>query len=356
MNKPSIKSRFKDALRSSTAEERTTAADKLAGLDKFDRAEEVLAGRTGGLTTPVVTSPPASPTPAVAKLVAVAGQDEMDIILRVPLEKVHDNDYNARIWYDPEIIKQRAAEIAADGQKTPALAVPHPDIPGEYMLIEGHYRKRALSLLKHPTIKLTLRRDWATAQQRFVQSWRANEERLSNSPIDNAVQWSKVIDQGVIPSKDKLAELLGVSPATVSKTLALSALPVPVLDKARENPDVFTSSLLYELSLLVKELPDIDVPVLMETMVSEGWSRRDLESYRAKKSDAKQRKPKEISRQHKIMSDGEEVGVIKDWDNGRVQLDIRMGDQAAREQLVAELRKRFGLDGDPSQMSLRSSQ
>ena len=62
---------------------------------------------------------------------------------------------------------------------------------------------------------------------------------------------------------------------------------------------------------------------------------------------------REISRQHKILVEGSEIGVIKEWDTGRVTLDIKLADQAEREILVAELRKRFGLEVDASQLSLK---
>lgn len=308
----------------------------------FDAADEAMMRDGGG------TSRGASAAPRLVTL----GVETAETIINAPLEKVHDNDYNARTSYDPEIVKQRASEIAADGQKTPALAVAHPSLPGEFMLVEGHYRKRALLLLKRPTIKLILRPDWTTPQQRFVQSWKANEERLANSPIDNAIQWARVIEEGIVRSQDELAELLGASASIVSKTLAISKLQALALERARKSPDVFTMSMLYEITALSKALPELDVPKLMDTIEAEGWSRRDLEQYKARHTNPVNRKPKETSRQHKILQEGAQVGVIKDWDNGRVLLDVKVPDQAAREQLVNELRKRFGLDSD-AQITLK---
>lgn len=310
---------------------------------KFAAADEVLFGNENRGGAPV----PTGGAPAVE---AELGQD---VVLNLPIEKVHDNDFNARAWYDPAITKQRATEIAVDGQKTPALAVPHPTISGEWMLVEGHYRKRALITLGKPTIKTIVRYDWTTPQDRFVQSWRANEERLANSPVDNALQWARAIDQGIVKNQDDLAALLQVSETTVSRTMAISGLSETALEKARSKPDIFSTSMLYELSVLAKGLQQDDLRLLMDRIEAEGWSRRDLERHKAERAGIKPRKQKETSRQHKIFVDAAQVGVIKDWDNGRVLLDVRIDDQAARELLVAELRKRFGLDKESSQLALR---
>lgn len=319
-----------------------TPIDKAKLFDAADAELLGVAGRGGApVASGLATSPPAS-----------TSMDGADLIINAPIEKVHDNDFNARTWYDPEMVKQRASEIAADGQKTPALAVPHPDIPGEYMLVEGHYRKRAILLLKRPTIKLILRADWKTPQQRFIQSWKANEERLANSPIDNAIQWSRVLEKKVVQSQEELATMLGVSETTISRTLSIATLNEAAMEKARANQAVFSTSMLYELTVLAKAAPHINVADLMDTIRNEGWSRRDLEAFKLKNSQPSSRKPKETSRQHKIVNEGAQVGVIKDWDNGRVLLDVKVTDPAAREQLVAELRKRFGLESD-SQLSLR---
>lgn len=52
-----------------------------------------------------------------------------------------------------------------------------------------------------------------------------------------------------------------------------------------------------------------------------------------------------MSRQYKIRNDrGDLLGTIKEWDSGRVMLDVKLDDRAARESLVEALKSRFGLD------------
>lgn len=338
---------FRDAMRSSTAAARDIAAQSLgAGKDPaklFEAADEIMG--QGGLTSPIAERPGAAPLAGAPRPV-LGSENEQDVIFNVPLDKVHDNDFNARVFYSPEVIRQRAAEIAMDGQKTPALAVPHPTLHGEFMLIEGHYRKRALLHLGRPTIKLTLRRDWTTPEQRYVQSWKANEERLANSPLDNALQWRKVIDTGVVPSQDDLASLLGVSKATVAKVLALNALPPAAVARAQENAEVFTASLLYELSLYGKESSEESLLKLMEEVATEGLGRRAIAERRERLKNPPHRKQREESRRYKVKLDYVEDGMLKESDEGLIQLTLRIKDPAAAKKVVGDLKGMFNVEPD----------
>jgi len=68
------------------------------------------------------------------------------LLIKLPLDRVVDNPFNARQIYNHEVIKERAASIATHGQRVPALACEDWRRPGFYILIDGHYRKRANSI------------------------------------------------------------------------------------------------------------------------------------------------------------------------------------------------------------------
>lgn len=76
-----------------------------------------------------------------------------------------------------------------------------------------------------------------------------------------------------------------------------------------------------------------------------GRSSRDVEQIRKVAQEGRTRKVKEVSRQYKIRSaEGDLLGTIKEWDSGRVMLDVKLVDRGARESLVEALKSRFGLD------------
>lgn len=343
---------FKDKLVPSMAQARAAATQQVqdanAGRQELAEmmrvADDALAGRVGGLSTPKASAPVAlQARPETTSLPPGEGG-----VLELPIEKVHDNPYNARRHYVQAVIEERAASIASDGQKTPVLVAPHPTIPGEYVLVAGHYRKRALQWLKRPTIRGILHPEWNTSEDLYLQSWRENAERLEQSPLDNASQWTKVLADGVFATASALADKLGVSPNMVSKTLALARLPEGVVNKARDNAEIFSLTMLYELALFAKDRTEDKTLELMEIIEKEGWSRKKLEEYRAKLENAGGRKAKEFARGWKIDQEGSHSGQLKEWDNGRILLDVTVQDPALREGLVAVLRKQFGLEPDAS--------
>jgi len=61
----------------------------------------------------------------------------------------------------------------------------------------------------------------------------------------------------------------------------------------------------------------------------------------------KHRKAREGARQYRIGTGSSQIGTIKEWDSGKVMLEVKLDDPAKRAELVLDLRKRFGLaDGD----------
>ena len=76
-------------------------------------------------------------------------------------------------------------------------------------------------------------------------------------------------------------------------------------------------------------------------------STRDLTALKDQKKNAKPRKPKQLSRQHKIVLPGTSNGLIKDWDSGRVVLEVTFSDPTDRERFVNELRAKFNVSATP---------
>ena len=71
--------------------------------------------------------------------------------------------------------------------------------------------------------------------------------------------------------------------------------------------------------------------------------RKEVAELRAQYENPRPRKTKENSRQYKIQIDGRIAGFIKEWDSGKVALEINLAEPSARESLVQELKARFHL-------------
>lgn len=313
----------------------TLSIEKKSIADRFTTADAMLKNRPPELAGARST---ASSTSFSAESDIAAGRS----VVRVALEQVHENPLNARHVYSPEIIKELAASIATRGQLVPATAVVHPTLRGHYLLVDGHYRKKAAAVAGLQEIDLVLRAHEGDIEM-YRLSWLLNEERNAQSPLDNAFAWRKLLDKKVVRNEGQIAELLGVSLPTVNKTLSLLRLPTAVLERMRDHPAKFGVFTGYELTLASKKMPDADLLALVERIVLQDLSSRAVAAFRAKLESGALPLRKEISRQYKIHRKGEQIGWLKEWDSGKVALEVMVADPKERAALLATLRAKFGL-------------
>ncbi|CAG9177163.1 Nucleoid occlusion protein [Cupriavidus laharis] len=316
------------------------AAEKSRGdsLDRFARAEAAISQHPNGLLQARLQeqTPPFSAE-------SVEAENPRPLV-RILLTHLHDNPLNARRIYDPAVVQERAASIATHGQKTPGLAAPDPSRPGHYILIDGHYRKRALASAGKLEMECFVENDLSDLDF-YRLSFMLNEQRSDQSALDNAIAWRQLLDEGKVQKEEDICELTGISAGTVNKTLALLRLPESVLAVMRERPNAIGIAAGYELTLYFKLAGEDRTRELATRIMTDGLSSREVESIRKQAQEGKSRKVKEISRQYKIRTDGGQLlGTIKEWDSGRVMLDVQLSDRSAREALVEALKARFGLD------------
>lgn len=328
----SAKANRKDLLRSSIKNE-ADSVDK-----RFEAAEEAMEGRPLGLVGPRVPGGPATRDLRAE----IAAEPSETAVLRVPLESAHDNPLNARQIYDPEAVRSLAASLGTRGQLVPAAAVWHPEKPGHVILIDGHYRKRALQACGRPDIEVVIK-ELASELDMYRMSYLINEERNAQSPLDNALAWGKLLEEKRVADNEGIAEMIGMSPALVAKTMALLKLPEAALAKMKETPSKFGPAIGYEVYRCSKIMPEQTLLSLMDRIVAEDLSSRGIEALRVKLEDEKPRKKKEVSRQYRINAGKDQIGFIKEWDSGKVAFEVNFVDPKERKALVEELKRRFNL-------------
>lgn len=267
--------------------------------------------------------------------------------IRVKIALVDDNAFNPRQIYDPEVVKERAASIAANGQQEAAKAAIHPDNPERYMLIDGGYRKRALLHLGEDEIDLELRE--VASKLDFYKLGRLfNKERDDQSALDDALSWKVMLDNKLVENEEGLVDVVGMSWPMINKCMALTKLPDVAIAKIREHHRKIGVAIGYELYQFSTFSPEDELLALIDRIVTEDLSSREVERLRkAAQNPRPARQPKRMSRQYKINTDGK-TGVIKDWDHGRVTFEVKGLNPADRVSLVEDLRKRFGVDLEPS--------
>lgn len=291
--------------------------------------------------------------------------------LAAPVDEFLDNPFNARSIYREERVAELAANIALEGQLSPvpvvelALVRKLMDEAGETkatavlrkaleatqatkLLLGGHYRKRAITRLgDRPLLYNPM--DVKSLVGLYLKSYAENDEREDTSPLDDALAWSNLLDLGLVKNHEQIAEATGKPRTTIVKTLALLKLPDVVQNVFREHPQNYSLTAGYLLTQLAAHVTADELFTLASKVVREELATRDLEvAYKKFEDGAPPRKPRDISRQHKILAreGSSAVGTIKEWDTGRLQLDVTITDPKEKDDLLTSLKDRFGLSAD----------
>lgn len=278
-------------------------------------------------------------TGAAAGGTALAPVSEGPRLVKVALDLIDLNPFNARRIYRPTRVSELAASIGAHGQEVPGIGAQRGD---RVVLAAGHYRLRALKVLGLKTMDIMVHDDLSD-RELYALSYRENAEREGHSTLDNALAWRELLDSGVYASETEIAEATGMSLPNVNKTMAALRLSAPVLDVVKEDPTAFALSALYELALY-EAVAGPSKALAMARMIAAGDAgRREVQEARAQIESPIQRKRKETSRQYKIRHGEQQIGSLKEWDSGRVMLEVTFADPKERIALVSELRRRFQL-------------
>lgn len=298
--------------------------------DKFDRAERVVAVRPTGYHETPGAGAPEPEAEANGRKVYFA---------KIPVEQVDPNPFNARQIYVPQKVSEIAASMVANGQMVPCIGTMRGD---RCVLVAGHYRHKGAKKGGLGTLDFMIH-EGLTDKELYEMSFRENEERSSQSPLDNALVWDGLIKRGLYTDVASIADAIGQSIPNVHKTMAILKLSEPILDLVKERPDAFALSALYELHLLEK-VGGQAVALGMAQKVGEGEAgRKEVSDLRVRLESPAGRQTRESSRQYKIQRDGQNIGFLKDWDSGKVAFEIKMSDPKARADLVEEFKKRFDL-------------
>jgi ParB family transcriptional regulator, chromosome partitioning protein len=251
------------------------------------------------------------------------------------MDQIDESPSNARRIYRPERIKEMAASLAANGQETPGFATMR---NGRYLLGAGGYRIRGLKVINAKTMELLVW-DNLTDRELYELSYRENKEREGHSALDDALSWREHIERGTFAGEADIVAATGLSESNVNKTMAILKLSSTVLNIVTENPEAFKLSVLYELYLYEKVAGDQKAAVFARQILEGKCSRQQIIDARELASTPKHRKQKEQSRQYKIDGAGLERGVLKEWDSGKIALELDVKDPLKRTQLVEALRQ-----------------
>lgn len=171
----------------------------------------------------------------VAKSINATETDGM-MLLRLPPALIEPDPAQPRKHFDEQKLAELAESIRRHGQLQP-IRIRRADQGPTYIIVAGERRWRACTLLGLETIDAVLlaERDGGdlVREAQLVE----NLQRADLSPMETAIAYRAEIER-LGCSQAELARRLGVSTATVSRTLALLEAPEDVREKVARGESV----------------------------------------------------------------------------------------------------------------------
>lgn len=243
----------------------------------------------------------------------------------VDVRLIDENPFNARYIYLPSRVDEIAANIAQFGQDTPGIATIR---NGRYILVDGLYRLKGIRKIGKETMDLIVR-EGLTDQQMLEYSFRENHERKSQTALDNALAWSDALKRSLYVDQADLARGLALKEDIVSMTLSVLKLSSQVLEYVRQEPDGFSYSILNEL-VKYETVTNAEMALVAAYKIGQGdLTRRELIAMRQTAEESSNThlvrgRKKAHSNRYPLQDGGVHVGLLKEWDAGRVVLDVKL--------------------------------
>ena len=232
-------------------------------LERFgaNLAESMGAGRP-------TKAPSASPAPLMSAMGKHEGVSRLRAGADIEVGRIVADPDQPRTEFDPAAIARLAESLKAHGQIQP-ISVRWSEDMGRYLIVTGERRWRASILAGRPTIAAVILEGERTDSQVLEMQLVENCLREDLQPIEQARAFRTLMDRNDWTAA-RLAEALQLTGASVTRALALLALPYTVQDAVAAGE--LAPSVAYEVSKL--EDPDAQRAVAAR-VVAEGLSRAE---------------------------------------------------------------------------------
>ena len=195
------------------------------------------------------------------------------ILRRVPIASIAVRPQTRRQFDDAEI-RGLAESIASVGLQQPLLCRLEHGVP---VLIDGERRLRALALLNRTDADILIVEGEPGAADHLARQLVCNLQRADLRPVERAEGVRQLMDLAGL-NAEAAAARLGRSPATISKWLAVLALPGPI--KEQVDSGRIAADAAYRLS----RIDDPAEQAALAARLADGQLTRDDLARRLKKS------------------------------------------------------------------------
>ncbi|WP_321816691.1 MULTISPECIES: ParB/RepB/Spo0J family partition protein [unclassified Paraburkholderia] len=264
--------------------------------------------------------------------------------LLAPVSSLKTTAFNPRHFYNENKITELSQSILENGQQQAIHVVPDYENPGTYFVADGGSRTRALQKARIRDALITVV-DLEIGIQSYKLGYELNSQRASQTPFDNAVVWSRMLEGKQFLTQANLAEALRIDAEKVSQTLALRRLPDGLLQEMVVAPERFGTRMAYEIvRFYEKTSKDDDATLKLIRRVVDGELRvRDVQAIvnhaRESRVDGKKARQSAVQRFRFKDHAGQSLGELKTYGENRIDLKLVNLPEEIRDRLERAIRE-----------------
>ncbi|WP_341962926.1 nucleoid occlusion protein [Planococcus maritimus] len=265
---------------------------------------------------------------------AEASSHASEEVVKIPLEKIHANQFQPRTVFDEEKIEELARTIHVHGVIQP-IVVRDSQREGFYEIIAGERRFRAMTSLGWEEVPAIVRQlsDKETASIALIE----NLQREELTAIEEAHAYSNLLQIQEI-TQEALAQRLGKSQSAVANKLRLLKLP-EIVQQALLSRSITER---HARALLPVKDPELQQQ-LLEQLLEEGLNVKELEQRIRNLTDQAETKPKKrrkaVSRDMRIAMNTikESLSMVK---KSGIKLDTQEEEHEDYYQITVKIPKK----------------
>ncbi|KYG60191.1 nucleoid occlusion protein [Planococcus maritimus] len=265
---------------------------------------------------------------------AEASSHASEEVVKIPLEKIHANQFQPRTVFDEEKIEELARTIHVHGVIQP-IVVRDSQREGFYEIIAGERRFRAMTSLGWEEVPAIVRQlsDKETASIALIE----NLQREELTAIEEAHAYSNLLQIQEI-TQEALAQRLGKSQSAVANKLRLLKLP-EIVQQALLSRSITER---HARALLPVKDPELQQQ-LLEQLLEEGLNVKELEQRIRNLADQAEAKPKKrrkaVSRDMRIAMNTikESLSMVK---KSGIKLDTQEEEHEDYYQITVKIPKK----------------
>lgn len=252
----------------------------------------------------------------------------------VPIQLLRENRFNSRQVFSASDHEEMCASLLADGQLEDCIGYVE---SSTVVLHSGHRRLRGAKQVGLETLRVRIESAPENGIAAYLQSNKYNVGHKPQSDLDKALSYLNLINTKQVAGSKELAQVLQQDEAGVSRLLGIARLPEQIISLVSDAPSMLTSTVLYEIHLLNKDVGLEKTLIALANCRNTPLSQRELQ--RIRKQLIEPPKPKPRSVRHAIAFGGG-TGESKQFEEeGRFELILTGLSKDELKDVAAHVRK-----------------